>query len=299
MKKLIYLVTAVFFAIVVLTGCGTFDRPQTNAARENFSDGLKVYTTFYPLYDFTKKIAGEKAYVENIVPTGAEPHNFEPTPKAIVKLYDAGIFVFLGEPMDPWAKKIEAQLKNKGVVVVEAGEGLIQNNDPHIWLDPIMAKQISRRICNALVQADAANKDYYESNLIDLEARFDELDAKYQTLAQMPQRDIITSHDFLGYLAKRYNLNSIAITGLSPQSQPSGNKMREIATLAKEKKIKTIFYETLTNPKLAESLAQEAGVKTMTLNPVAGLTEEELKAGEDYFSIMEKNLEALKAALSE
>jgi len=299
MKKFLCLVLAA--VLVTLTaGCGIFGSPKADAARERASDGLKIYTTFYPLYDFTKKIVGDKADVENIVPAGAEPHDFEPTPRTIAKLYDAGLFVFLGEPMDPWAKKIKTQLESRGVVVVEAGKGLIQNDDPHVWLDPILAKQISRRIYDAMVQVDASNKDYYESNLSKLETLFDELDRKYRTtLADLPKRDIITSHDFLGYLAKRYNLNSIAVTGLSPQDEPSPKKMSELANLAREKGIKTIFCETLTSPKLAEALAQEVGIRTMTLNPVAGLTEEEMKAGEDYFSIMEKNLEALKTALSE
>lgn len=300
MKKLFPLFLAVSLLVMTISGCSLGSRPSANEADKGVYENLKVYTTFYPLYDFALKIAGDKVLVENIMPTGAEPHEFEPTPRVIAELYDAGVFVFLGEPMDPWAKKIQKQLESKGVVVVEAGKGLIQNDDPHIWLDPVLAKQIARRIFDALVKADTGHEDYYEANLLKLEQRLDELDEKYKnTLSQLPKRDIITSHDFLGYMARRYALNPISITGLSPQDEPSGKKLAEIATLARTRGIKAIFSETLASPKFAETIAREVGAKTLVLNPAAGLTPEEEKAGEDYFSIMEKNLEALKTALSE
>lgn len=261
---------------------------------------LKVYTTFYPLYDFTKKIAGDKARVENVVPAGVEPHDFEPAPRDVAGIYHADVFIFLGEPMDPWAKKLERELRSKGVVVVEAGKGLIKENDPHIWLDPILAKEISRRIYAALVEADEGNRSYYEKNLLELEQRFDKLDMEYkETLSRVKRKDIVISHAFLGYLADRYGLNQIPIKGLSPQEEPSPREMAELAELCRKKGVKYIFFETLVSPKLAETLAREVGAETLVLNPLGGLTPEEIKAGEDYFSVMEKNLINLKRALSE
>jgi len=200
--------------------------------------------------------------------------------------------------MDPWAKKVEPQLAAKGVKVVEAGKGLIIDNDPHIWLDPVMAKEISHRIYDALAEADSGNKSYYEKNAADLGKEFDELDEKYkESLSAVSRKDIVTSHSALGYLAKRYGLNQISITGLSPQEEPSPRKMAELTRLCREKGIKYVFFETLASPKLSQTLAREVGAETLVFNPLEGLTEDETKAGEDYFSIMEKNLANLTKAL--
>ncbi|MCR4430196.1 MAG: metal ABC transporter substrate-binding protein [Tepidanaerobacteraceae bacterium] len=276
------------------SACGA----KNAAPEENASYQLKIYTTFYPLYDFTKKIVGDMADVENMIPAGVEPHDFEPSPRQMAALYSAKVFIFLGEPMDTWAKKAESQLAAKGVRVVEAGKGLIRDNDPHVWLDPVMAKEMSRRICKAVEDVDAKNKSYYEKNMLLLGKKFDELDERYKEgLSAVSRKDIVTSHSTLGYLSKRYGLNQISITGLSPQEEPSPRKMAELAQICREKGIKYIFFETLASPKLSETLAREVGAQTLVFNPVEGLTEEEIKAGEDYFSIMEKNLENLKEAL--
>lgn len=290
----IFLVTVLALSMILAAAGCAFQ----NKTSEGFPERFKIYTTLYPLYDFTKKIVGDKAVVENIVPAGAEPHDFEPSPKRIAEIYDAGVFIFLGEPMEPWAKKIEDRLRQKGVIVVEAGKGLIKNNDPHIWLDPILAKEISRRIYDAVIIADSSNKSFYEKNLQDLEKKFDELDYRYSDiLSKAIRKDIITSHAAFGYLAERYGLNQIAIKGLSPQEEPSPKKMAELVELCKKRDVKYIFFESLTSPKLSETLAREVGAQTLVLNPIGGLTKEDINTGEDYFSIMEKNLSNLKKAL--
>ncbi|MEW8959647.1 MAG: zinc ABC transporter substrate-binding protein [Moorella sp. (in: firmicutes)] len=262
------------------------------------SGPLKIYTTFYPLYDFTKKIVGDRAVVENLQPAGVEPHDYEPSPRQIASIYSGKLFIFLGEPMDAWAKKIEGQLQEKGVVTLEAGKGLIENNDPHIWLDLLLAREIARRIFEAVTAVDGDNKSYYEKNYHELDEKFVMLDREYRdTLNGVTRRDIVTSHAAFGYLARRYGLNQIPISGLSPQQEPSAQQMAELITLCRSKGVKYIFFETLASPKLAEALAREAGAGTLVLNPIGGLTKEEMEAGEDYFSIMAKNLAALKKAL--
>lgn len=262
------------------------------------SGPLKIYTTFYPLYDFTKKIVGDRAVVENLQPAGVEPHDYEPSPRQIASIYSGKLFIFLGEPMDAWAKKIEGQLQEKGVVTLEAGQGLIENNDPHIWLDPLLAREIARRIFEAVATVDGDNKSYYEKNYHELDKKFAMLDREYRdTLNAVTRRDIVTSHAAFGYLARRYGLNQIPISGLSPQQEPSAQQMAELITLCRSKGVKYIFFETLASPKLAEALAREAGAGTLVLNPIGGLTKEEMEASEDYFSIMAKNLAALKKAL--
>ncbi|KYH32883.1 metal ABC transporter solute-binding protein, Zn/Mn family [Neomoorella mulderi] len=290
------LVLLILSLIFFTSGCqAAKDQPSPSSS---VAGPIKIYTTFYPLYDFTKKIAGDRAIVENLQPVGVEPHGYEPSPQQVASIYTGKLFIFLGEPMDPWAKKIEGQLKAKGVMTLEAGKGLIENNDPHIWLDPVLAGEISRRIFEAVVTVDGDNKGYYEKNLHELEQKFAVLDQQYrETLAGVARKDFVTSHAAFGYLAKRYGLKQIPISGLSPQEEPSVQQMAELITLCRSKGVKYIFFETLASPKLSETLARETGAGTLILNPLGGLTPEEIKAGEDYFSIMAKNLASLKKAL--
>lgn len=296
-KKVIPIILITLIMILSITGCAS---NNTMSSEKDDGKTIKIYTTIYPIYDFTKKIVGDKAYVENLVPVGAEPHDYEPSPKQIAKIYDGDVFIFLGENLEPWAKQIEEQLKKKGVTVVEVGKDIIENNDPHIWLDPILAKQMSKIIYNAVVSVDRENEQYYKKNHTSLEHKFTKLDEDYrQTLSKVKRKDIITGHSAFGYLAARYGLNQISIKGLSPQAEPSPKKMAELVELCKEKNVKYVFFETLASPKLSQTLAKEAGASTMVLNPIGGLTQAEIDNNEDYFSIMEKNLVNLKKALSD
>ncbi len=170
--------------------------------------------------------------------------------------------------------------------------------DPHIWLDPIKAIDQAENIKNALVIADEENKDFYEANFKEFADKLTALDKKFnEELKDRQIDDIVVAHAAFGYLADRYELNQIAISGLSPQEEPSAAKMAEITDLVKEHKIKYVFYETLTSPKLSEIIAGETGAKTEVLNPLEGLTQEDIEAGKDYISVMEDNLESLKKAL--
>lgn len=297
--RLVALVLVVWGITGLASGCtgGKIGEKQALAPQAR-PGAIKVYTSFYPLYDFTKKIAGDKAEVLNLQPVGVEPHDFEPSPQQVADLYRGRVFIFLGGTMDPWAAKIQGQLKKDGVITLEAGQGLMVNNDPHIWLDPVLATEIARRICTTLVTADGGNKGYYEQNLRALEQKLTALDEEYrQTLSGLPRKEIVTSHAAFAYLAKRYGLEQIAISGLSPQEEPSPQQLARLVTLCRSRGIKYIFFETLASPKLAETLARETGTGTLVLNPIGGLTPEEIKAGEDYFTIMAKNLANLKKAL--
>lgn len=265
---------------------------------QDTKDTFKIYTTFYPIYDFAKKIVGDDAQVENLVPAGVEPHDFELSPKQAARIYDADVFIFLGESMEPWAKKIAEDLDKKGVLVIEAGQGLIEDDDPHIWLDPMLAKEMSQRIFDGVVQKNPDHRGIYEENLKSLAKRFDELDNNFnQIVTGSLKKDIVTSHAFLGYAASRYGFNQVAITGLSPQEEPSPKKMAELIEFCKTKDIKYIFIEPGGSLKVSENLARETGAEILSINPLGTLRTDEIKAGEDYFTIMGKNLDVLKMAL--
>ncbi|MCG0275828.1 MAG: zinc ABC transporter substrate-binding protein [Thermosediminibacteraceae bacterium] len=288
-------------AIVFISSCSFGS--ESSAPQE---EKIKVYTTIYPLYDFAVKIAGEKAKVQSVIPAGVEAHDFEPSPKLMAEIYQSDVFIFLGSSIDPWAEKLAEQLAKEGVTVVEAGQDLIQKeapgggHDPHVWLDPVMAMAIAEKIAGALTAADGENATYYEENLKELKRHLKILDGKYrEALSSVKKRDFVVNHAAFGYLARRYNLNQIAISGLSPQQEPSPKKLAELSKICRERDIKYIFFETSASSKLADALAREVGAGVLVLHTLENLTEDEIKAGEDYFSIMEKNLKNLMTALGE
>lgn len=210
------------------------------------------------------------------------------------------VFIFNGGGLEAWAERVEDSLNRKGVIVVNTGKGIAKDSDPHIWLSPIRAKQQAERIYDALIKADPGNADYYTKNFKLLEAKFDDLDKKYRdTLSKATSRNIITTHAAFAYLCEDYGLNQVPITGVSPGSEPSPRRMAEIIKFIKENNIKYVFFEPLTSPKLADSIARETGIEKLVLDPVEGLTEEQKARNDDYFSIMERNLMSLKKALVE
>ena len=148
------------------------------------------------------------------------------------------------------------------------------------------------------VKADPDNKDYYEENYKTYAAAFDKLDRKYKdTLSALPNKSIVVSHEAFGYLCDAYGLTQMGIEGLSPDSEPDPARMAEIIDYVKENHVRVIFFEELASPKVAETIARETGAGIRVLNPLEGLSDEEIKGGADYFSVMEDNLKQLEAAL--
>lgn len=170
--------------------------------------------------------------------------------------------------------------------------------DPHMWLSPQYAKQMSLTIKEALVQADPDNEDAYENNYNQHVERLDQLHANYkESLADLSRREIVVSHQAFGYLAHEYDLEQISIMGLSADAEPTAQDMKNIRQFVQDNGVKYIFFEELLSDSLANTLARDAGVETLVLNPLEGLTPNQMEAGEDYFSIMEQNLENLLLAL--
>jgi zinc transport system substrate-binding protein len=268
---------------------------------------MKVTASFYPLAFFTQQIAGDKADVTNITPSGAEPHDYEPTPKDIIDIADSKLLILLGPGLEAWGNNIKQNLDPKNTRIITVGEGIINQTvvedgqnvtDPHIWLSPPLAKQIADKIALALAQIDPANKDYYNANAEGLKAKLDELDKEYTAeLQSCKQKNIVTSHAAFGYLATAYALSQVPIAGLSPDAEPSSQQLADVAKFVKKNNIKYIFFESLVSPKLSDTIATETGAKTLELNPIEGLTPDQIKNGESYVTVMEQNLTNLKIAL--
>lgn len=271
-----------------------------------------VYTSIYPLYDFTKKIAGEKAEVINLIPAGVEPHDYQPTAKEIMNISKAHLFVYNGADFESWVERIIESLHHSEFMVVDTTMNipLLAHQkedshhhhehgelDPHVWLDPNLAKLQAEAIKQALVQLDQENSQYYEENFAKLEEQFNHLDAQFQEAMQrVERRHFVVAHAAFGYLASRYDLHQVALAGINVE-EPSPKQVEEMIRFVQEHDIEYILFENMNTPKVAEVVQHEVGAKSLVLHSLESLTEEDLSQGKDYFSIMEENLKVLKTAL--
>lgn len=311
MKKIGLLLLA---GLLALLAAGCAGKPVETDAR------LLVYTSVYPMYDFAGKIGGDKIRLVNMVPEGMEPHDWEPAAADIAGLSGARVFIYNGAGLEHWVEDVLSSLNSQTLLAVEASAGipLLEGHDhdhgdpdhdheeeahaapdPHVWLDPQNAKLQMEAIKNAFLEADPANGAYYEANWAECAAGLDALDQEFQAaLAPLARRELIVSHEAFGYLCAAYGLTQVGIEGLSPDSEPDPGRMAEIIRFAKEHAVRVIFFEEMASPKVAETIAKAIGAKTDVLSPLEGLSDEQRAAGEDYFSVMRRNLAAMVAALS-
>lgn len=321
-KKNIIIMLAIL--IIVLSGC------TQKVEKNESSEVIDVYTSIYPIYDFATKIGGEKASVKLLVPAGMEPHHFSIKPKDMVKLENADILMYNGLNMEVWIDQIIGSLSSEELLIAKVTEGVEVleihetkdeediheeseeeahqdedshahgKSDPHVWLDPLNAMKQAENIKEILIKKDPDNQEYYEKNYRELKDKLEKLHETYkENLKDLKQRKFVVSHAAFGYLAHRYELEQIFVSGLTPQEEPSSAKMAEIVDIIMENEIKYVFFETLTNSKLSKVIAHETGAEVLELNPLGGLSQEKIDAGDDYFSVMEKNLENLLKALKE
>jgi zinc transport system substrate-binding protein len=271
------------------------------------SKKIQVVASFYPLYYFASQIGGNKVEVANITPPGAEPHDYEPTTQDIAHIEKTSILILNGGQLEAWGDKIKEDLKGKNVEIVIAADGLVTQDvqeegqlmkDPHVWLDPVLAKKEAQNITRAFIKVAPENTAFYEANEKSLETKLDSLDLAFKVgLKDCQQNNIVTSHAAFGYIASRYGLKQVSISGLSPDQEPSPKQLADVAKFAKANNVKYIFFETLISPKLSETIAKEVGAKTIVFNPLEGLTHDEETAGKDYLSIQKDNLASLRVAL--
>jgi len=288
------LIAAGLIAAVLAVGCQQSPPPPGKPL---------VMASFYPLYEFSRRVAGEHADVVSLVPPGAEPHDWEPSPQNVVEAKRAALFVYNDAGFDPWAEKLIADAGGGRTVVVNATSGIEllragDRADPHVWLDPVRAQQQIDAIRAGLSRADPRNAAAYADNARAFAAELDRVDQSFRAgLRDCRRRDVVTSHAAFGYLTRRYGLAQVAVMGLAPESEPSPAELASIARLARERQVKYVFFETLVSPRLAEALAREVGARTLVLNPIEGVTKEEAAADKGYVALMQDNLESLRTGL--
>ena len=266
-------------ALAALAGCGVS------------KDDRSIVAAFYPLAFAAEEVAGSGVEVRNLTPPGVEPHDAELSPRDVERVRSARVVLYLGGGFQP---ALEEALDGARGQTVDLLRGLDVRTaggapDPHVWLDPQRYAQIAERVGDALGAPKRGST---------LAGRIRELDRELRSgLAHCRRRTIVTSHAAFGYLAARYGLEQVAISGLSPESEPSPRAFERAAARVRRTGATTVFFEPLVSPRLARAVARETGARTDVLNPLEGLTQSELQHGSDYFAVMQANLAALRRGL--
>ncbi len=320
----------IFVILIIIAGFYTLFS-FLNKTTTNNSGKIVIITTLFPTYDFAKNIGGDKVDASLLLPPGVEAHSFEPKPSDVTRINQANIFVYTGEFMEPWAHDI-IEGANKKVRIVDASTGIklsvdnghdhdhnheteehkdeehyaeeehhhVHNGvDPHIWLDFDNAIQMASNIEKALEEIDPKNKAYYQDNLNKYQQSLLELDDTYkESLSNCQTKTIVYGgHYAFGYLAKKYGLEYEAAQGFSPDAEPTAKDMISLIEQIKKNNIKYIFYEELSSPKIAETLAKETSAKMLLLNGAHNLSKEDYEKNTSYLTIMKENLANLKIGL--
>jgi zinc transport system substrate-binding protein len=314
----------IFILISLLAACSS--SPNSNQLNEDQPDEntsvLKIYTTIYPLQYFAEKIGGNNVEISNIVPTGSDAHSFEPTTQTLIEISEGSAFIYMGTGIEGFVDAVVDSVKEENVTVAKAGEGIdlidsIESEDdhedessgaeehggegdkdPHVWLDPIRSIQLAENIKDTLIELKPEATNEFEENYSELKTNLENLDEMFTETVESSSRDsFIVSHAAYGYWAERYKLNQIGISGLSPTNEPSQKKLMEIIAIAKEEDITHILFEQNVNNRVAQIIKDEVDAQTLMLHNLEALTEEDIKNNEDYFSLMEKNIETIGKAL--
>lgn len=278
-----------FLCILSLGLAGGCSSPETPV-----SGKVNVYTSFYAMSDFVRQIGGDHVSVTTLVPSGVEPHDWEPSPSDLVKLEKGDVFVYNGHHMESWTDKVLSSISNPDLIIVETAKKIPESTDPHVWLNPDNALLQMEAIRTALCEKDPANSEYYNRNYETCKAKIEALDNAYTSAVnQFQKKEFIVAHEAYGYLCEKYGLRQVAVEGIQGDADPSPARMAEIVSFARENNIKYIFFENLIDTKVLDTIKNEIGAQALILNPF----ESDNQENKDYFTVMEENLDALKTAL--
>jgi zinc transport system substrate-binding protein len=310
-EKIVIGVAAIAVALALALAAGIIDiaagqnQQQQPAPPSNDTNKLRVIASFFPLYDFSRNVGGDRAEVSVMVPAGIEPHDWEPTPRNIADAESADMIVYNGAGFESWVSGINAKFAvdtSRGIQLMEGGEGAQggSNFDPHIWLDPVLAKKQVEAIRDGFIQTDPVNSDYYSQNAQRYIAELDSLDSFIRSdLSNCTLKDFIAFHDSFSYFANRYGLTQNSVhEGLSPEGDILPQRIQEIKDLAAGLGINVIYAEELVDPRLANVIAGEIpNGQVLVLSPIEGLEREELEQGLGYMDKMRENVQNLKVGL--
>ncbi len=295
MPSLTRLVLALALA-AALSACGATGKSASGSA-----DGegtLSVAAGFYPYEFVTARVGGPDVEVTNLTQPGGEPHDLELTPQQVAALAETDLVVYSRGFQPAVDEAVDQQAADRAFDVLTAvelrdGEAGQAGGDPHVWLDPTRLATVAKAVAEQLAERAPERAADFRERAGTLATELEALDDQLQAgLASCERRQIVTSHDAFGYLADAYGLEQVSIAGLSPDDEASPKRLAEVAELAKDTGVTTIFFEDLVSPKVAESLAREVGAQATVLSPLEGAPE----TG-DYVTAMRANLATLRTAL--
>ena len=288
---------------VAISGC-TWSPSADNG------DGVGIVAAFYPLQFIAERVGGDKARVTNLAAPGAEPHDLELSPAQVASIAEADLVLYV-RGFQPAVDEAVAQGSRTALDVTTLvplldppapigppdaeHEEAKADKDPHLWLDPTRLATIVTKLGDKLAELDPDNAASYRARASELGTELAQLDHEFADGLKVCQRhEIVVSHAAFGYLADRYRLRQIPITGLSPEVEPTPQHLAAAADEAKRVGATTVFFETLVSPRVAEVVATAIGAQTAVLDPIEGL--EPGRSG-DYVSVMRENLAILRPAL--
>lgn len=269
------------------------------AAEPADSGELQVVAAFYPLEFVVDQVGGDHVEVANLTPPGSDPHSVELAPAKVDEMAAADLVVYLSglQPATDDAVALappQRLLDAAGAAELTSAAGEDGGLDPHFWLDPTRLAEVARQVAEELADADETNAEEFRENAQALAAELDALDSEMgESLAPCAGATLVVSHEAFGYLADRYDLRQVGISGINPEAEPSPARLREVAQVVESEGVQTLFFETITSPKVTQTLAEELGVATAVLDPLEGQSD----AGADYLDVMRANLDALTDGL--
>jgi zinc transport system substrate-binding protein len=314
--KLVASAISIIILLIIINGSA---QQSENIDTKQVKEKIKVVASFYPFYEIAKEIGGNNTLVISVIPMAVEPHDWEITPQKIHDITEADMIIYNEIGFDSWLGKKE-EFRNsflvdisKNLQLIKLGKQQESENvrhdgkiydqtsryDPHVWLDPILVKNISKTISNALIKLDPDNTDSYLQNTENFNQQLDTLDSLIKkSLANCELKDFVTFHDSFHYFANRYGLTQHAVHGLSPEGEILPQQIIKTISLAKDLGIDTIYSEELKDPRLSQTLASEIpNGKVLLLSPIEGIESQEQKKDIDFIDKMEMNLKNLKQGL--
>jgi zinc transport system substrate-binding protein len=315
MRARIFLV--LLFSLLFLLACNRAENATPTPNK------LQVVTSLFPLYDFVRQIGGDQVEVSLLLPPGVEAHSFDPKPEDILRVNRAGLFIYTHKAMEVWAATIAASVDPAKVMIVDAsigaqlhpsrghaekGEDAEEEDghdhesgaiDPHLWLDFANAQVMVGNIAQAMATKDPTHRDLYLANAAAYNARLDTLDAAYRHgLADCKKRTLLQGGHFaLGYLTARYGLEYHAAAAVNPEAEPTAATMAALVQEMRRNDLRYLFSEELVSPKLAETIAKEAGGTVLLLSAAHNVSKVDLERGITFIDLMERNLENLRRGL--
>lgn len=311
MKRIIYILSFFLPLSLFLSACSSNNQPAPNNRAQ-----LSVYTTVFPLQYFTERIGGKYVDVHTIYPPGSDEHTFEPSQKDMMKLADSDLFFYIGLGLEGFVEKAKNTLKNEHVTMVPTAEALQLPKDnhyddededhhhgdinPHVWLDPVYAKNIAAIIRDQLAEKMPQHQELFSENYQTLEDELDDLNSSFETtIGKAKKKQIIVTHAAFGYWESRYGIEQISISGLSTTNEPTQKELEKIISIANQKGLHYILFEENVQSKLGKIVQKELGAKALQVHNLAILSQENINNKETYFSLMEQNLETLEKALND